>query len=814
MMKNRWFVNFIFIVALMFNMTAFACAIPSSLVAERLGWQVDDSHPLCRGYYKPYQGAIYQDEGIHVSATSVSLVENGRSSLHGHVVLDEHDRHITANNAYLYRDAKTQNLTRILLLGDVHYEEPDKLLVAHKADLDPRTKAGIIYQALYRLGFVSGINPLPAWGYAEQVERFPDAHLAFSKASYTTCAPTDNAWRIEAKTLTVDTITDTGVAKNALLRVKGVPVLYSPYLTFPTSKKRKSGFLLPILGYNSMGGVDFALPYYWNIAPNYDATLIPHLYSKRGMMFGGKFRYLTPHSFGVIGAHILPHDREFASFINANKSEYPELASQSSDRWSILVNDRTNITDNLALDVNIQNVSDNYFLQDFSSNLAVLTDRQLLRQGVLTYQTPHWTYTGMVQSYQTLNPINLSPIAGVYERLPELSGVGSYALPFDSDLSILMQYDQFHWAMFNQIMPEGPRFHVNPILSKTFMKPWGYLTPSLEFLATQYTVSTFGTPSTPSFNAEWYRGYVDMGLTFERHVSIADMNMTQTLEPRLFYLNVPNLNQANFPIYDSANMIFNTDQLFRTNRFSGFDRIGDANQLAYGVTSRWLSDKTGLEKLSVTVGQIYYFNNRQVQLCYAPLGQACKESPLTLGYLSPDTRFSPIASQAMLHVSKAVSLIGGYVWDTNTNHTNNAQAILHYEPEPNKIVNAGISYLVNGDTTIVAYQGIQNNALYQASASVVWPISQRYSGIGIYNYNISKGYSMLSLLGLQYDNCCWAVRLLGGQTFNSLDGNGRPGYNNNVYLQVLLKGLGSVASTDPTSTIQTFVPGYRDPFHR
>jgi len=306
---------------------------------------------------------------------------------------------------------------------------------------------------------------------------------------------------------------------------------------------------------------------------------------------------------------------------------------------------------------------------------------------------------------------------------------------------------------------------------------------------------------------------VDSGLYFDRPTQLLNYPMTQTLEPRLYYLQVPYHNQTPIPVYDSAYMIFNADQLFRTNRFSGFDRIGDTNQLSYALTSRWLSDINGSEKASFTIGQIRYFANRRVQLCQSYSGY-CNDNTFMLGYLSPLATTSPITSRAIYHFNQAFALTGDYTWDTFTHSTNNSHLDFHYQPASNQIINFGYTYLTNGDITQVAYSNIQKNPLHQAAISAAWPLKQRWSALGAYNFNISKRYEMLSFAGVQYDNCCWAVRLVGGRTFQSLDTQLRPQYNNNVYLQILLKGLGSLGYADPASMIQTYIPGYVDNFHR
>lgn len=376
-------------------------------------------------------------------------------------------------------------------------------------------------------------------------------------------------------------------------------------------------------------------------------------------------------------------------------------------------------------------------------------------------------------------------------------------------------------------MPQGPRVHFNPVLSLPQRKSWGYITPSIEFVENYYEVQNNWEPRPIDFNRfinNWEPRHTDFnrfipryvvrtGLFFERNFNLMGNAYTQTLEPSLFYLRVPFQNQSAIPIYDTANMIFNVDQLFRTNRFSGFDRIGDANQLSYAITTRWLSEQTGSERANFSIGQIKYFTERRVQLCRSLTG-SCFANPFEIGQLSPFAATSPIASRAVYHLNAVWGITGDYVWDPARSATNNGDLNLHYQPSPNTVINFGYTYLVNGDVTAVRNNGTANNALHQAIVAFTLPLNEKWSTIGAYSHNISKDYSMMSLLGVQYDSCCWAIRVLGGRTFKNLNATFEPQYNNNVYLQILLKGLGSVANSDPNSILNTYIPGYNDPFHR
>ncbi len=807
------------------------CIIPNKIlfttetrakIAVCLGWDEDESLQ-CKGTYRvlPQVETLGLDpNAVQLKADQMSLYPVGRSELDGDVYVQQGERVVTAEKASFVRDPVTHQIVRVDLYNNVRFTEPGHVMRAKHVSFNPQDKSGSIHQALYRFDTHYAHASLPAWGLARLIKRFSTQDYHLTDTTYSTCAPNDRSWEIDAKDITLEHIKERGVARNAVLRIHDIPVLYTPYLSFPTSKARKSGFLMPMYGYSSLGGADISAPYYWSIAPNVDATLTPHVYGRRGLMLGGDGRFLTSTSSGVIGATILPHDRAFEQFIDQKKSQFPVLKTQSDDRWSLLLHEHTQFTDALQMHVNYQQVSDNYYLQDFSTNLAILTENQLRREGSLSYSTDHWLFQGMAQSYQTLNPINQTPVDNIYERLPQLFARGIYdELPLDGQFNVLGQYDQFHWPVYNPAQPEGPRYHFNPTLSFGPSESWGYVKPEFQYVENYYQLKPSGAGSgfySTTVNHSIPRASLDSGLYFERAGGLNGQNYTQTLEPRLYYLYVPYQNQSTTPSFDSAYMIFSTNQLFRTNRFSGFDRIGDANQLAYGLNSRWLSNQTGQEKASFSIGQLRYFSERKVQLCYDQNGQ-CVDNSLMLGYLSPDATYSPIASRATFQFNSTWSASSDLVWDVAQNATNNGGFNFHYQPETNHIVQLGYSYLVNGNLlSPPSSQGVLHNALHQATIGYAWPLTPKWSSLGAYSYNISEKYSMMTFLGVQYDTCCWAVRLLGGRVFDSLTpGNSlRPQYENSAYVQVILKGLGSVGSSDPASTIQSYLPGYVNLFQR
>ncbi|OGV31343.1 MAG: LPS biosynthesis protein [Legionellales bacterium RIFCSPHIGHO2_12_FULL_35_11] len=807
-----------------------ACVIPSSTrldnslrakISDCLGFEKSEKPSCCSGYYKPVHiKTIADPDEIEVTANNSSLYLSGKSQLKGNVKIRRTNMVVSTKTASIYRDPQTKKITKIELEGGVNYVAPDVFMYASNATLYPEKKSGKLNDVIYRYKTNRALAFLPAWGRARLLQRFANEDYLLNKATYTTCAPKDKSWQIKADEIKINTVKSTGIAKNAYLEIRDIPIFYTPYLSFPTTQERKSGFLMPIYGYTNVSGFDVGFPYYFNIAPNFDLTFMPHVYSFRGVMLGGNARFLTEKSTGTFGLTMLPKDAAFNSFLIKNRDNFPVLQDVSSNRWSVMLNETSHFTDNLTFNINFRQLSDDYYFQDFSTNLAVASANQILREGDLTYNTKHWTFFGMMQSYQTLHAINQAEVSNIYERFPQLSAKGSYYdLPMKGVFQILGQFDNFHWTGLDEISPQGPRYHVNPTLSFPQVRPWGYINPEIQLVENYYDLNSRTSKAegsvymTSNYNRTIPRYSIDSGLTFYRHVNSFGDHLKQTFEPRVYYLNIPYRNQSFYPAFDSAYMIFNTDQLFRDNRFSGYDRIGDANQLAYAGTLRWISPETGLEIANFRLGQIRYFSERKVQLCYNQDG-SCVDSPLFLGYVSPLATYSPIASKLTYALTSVWSASADYVWDPYTKATNNGNFNILYQPTPTRILSFGFNYMVSGN--ILDTPGdpfIENTPLNQATFSYAWPFTENWSSLGAYSYNISENYAMMGLFGLQYDSCCWAARLIGGRQFKSLNVDSqRPEYNNSIYVQILLKGLGSVTNTDPASTIKTYLPSYPNIF--
>lgn len=776
-------------------------------IMSKLQWQPSTTG-LCGGEYK--KSAISYVEGFQLSADDLNLAFQGQSTVKGNVIVKHENKMLSAELAHIYR--YQDKIKRLELLGNVVFEEPERRLIASKADFNVETYAGSLDEVLYRISINKqdeSQRSLTAWGQSCLVERDTKANLTLHQVSYSTCPAGAKLWHLKAKKLTLLKKESKGVMQDAKLYFKNTPIFYVPYLSFPLDNKRKSGFLGSQLTFTSQNGIGYELPYYLDLAPNMDATLYPEYLTQRGLMMGGEYRYLFEKSSGIMQAHFIASDKEFQTFKSSNLWQAPQLASLSDNRYSLKWMHNSQLTSNLDLHIDVATVSDDYYLQDFNHDLSMANTNQLLRQARANYHTKHWQYHLLVQDYQTLHPFNQSTIQGVYSLMPSFIANGDYDFaPQGLHLSLPGQWDNFIWhgdATSNK--PEGSRFYAGPSLNWMHLFRGGYLNPALALSARYYELSQYN-GAKKQFSQVLPMSSIDMGLSFEKPLI---HGWQQTLEPRLFYLYVPYANQYAIPMFDSGNMFPSFEQLFRTNRFAGFDRIGDANHLSFGLKSRFV-DPDGIDQLTLSVGSIYKFQSEKVFACQSFQDVPCSDSINRVGYVSPDAGLGPTQFQIEARLYTHVDLLGNLAFDTRSKKVNNAMVNFHFEPQPNHLINAGYGFVLNGDPTQIANVNQTDINLHQFRLSYAWPYNDHWRSLGAWSYNLSHGFSSSYFVGLQYDTCCMAFRLLGGRTYRYFNSAGGPTFGNNFYLQVLLKGLGSAANSDPVGLIHQYLPTFRDSF--
>ena len=624
--------------------------------------------------------------------------------------------------------------------GNAFLEHPGLRITGSHAQFNLDTEKGNIWDAQYRV-----TGPVNGRGQSDQVTILSKdlAHLA--NTTYTTCPPGSQAWMLRANKLDLDHSTGRGVARDATLRVGNVPVLYTPYLDFPIDKRRQSGLLIPSVGFSNSNGFDLSVPYYFNIAPNLDATLTPRIMSERGLMLGGQTRFLTERQSGTLLGEIIPNDAK---------------AEGDPTRWAIQAVQKGQFGPRWSTVININAVSDDQFLADFGNTLKATSARNLERRGDLTYSGDGWSLVSRVQQFQTVDA-TLAPNDRPYARLPQLL---LNVTPWRGDSGLEAGADgEYDW-FDHSTKVDGQRLAMAPWLSWPLRRSYGHLIPRLKVRTAGYALQNqvAGAPNDPSYLLP--TASLDGKLIFERPISWFGGPSIQTLEPRLYYLYTPYQDQAEIPTFDTTQLDFSFASLFRDNRFAGRDRIGDANQITVGLTSRTLSEGDGRELLSASIGQILYFADRRVQIAGPP------QDSQTSGVAGE------LAARILTHWSARVSL--QYDPQVDTNPWERRVLQLHYQTPEARLFN--LAYRYNLGTSI-------DDRYEDTDLTFRFPLGRRVEVVGRWLYSLLHAETMDAFAGIEFGQCCWRVRLLARNYKNSADSSG----NTSVMLQVELAGLGA-----------------------
>ncbi len=849
----------------------------SSDLAEQLGFmEGPDTGQVCRGYYvEPSFSAVdanlkADQIPIHASADQTELSLTGVSTLKGNVILEQPNQMLGSDLLYIHRSADGKKLEEMDAYGHVYLRRAGELVLGDHGTFNLSDKTGQMDHVLYRHSLsgdnadirslndeqskVSGVN---AWGSAEQFNQTKDGLIVIQQASYTTCPPLTHIWSIKASQITLNRDSGEGKATQARLYYKDVPIFYTPYLSFPIDDRRKSGVLLPTAAYSSQNGYDVSLPYYFNLAPNYDTVFTPEYISERGLNLNDQFRYLASNGSGNFHGSFLPQDREFSDFQNDEAQTYnngkspdspatlDDLLNDSTNRYFLSWRDTRQYDPHWSSSVYANRASDDYYFQDFSNDPAQTTDNQIYSTANVAYNSEHIYFSTILESYQTLHPVNEGLVLDPYQKLPEIVLNAHYPEAFDNiDLGVDNQFDYFtidQTPGLTTTSPEGSRAFTEPKASWTLSSISGYIKPAVELSATQYNLSD----QLPGENSEISRvlpiSDIDSGLYFDKDASWFGHSYQQTLEPRLFYLYVPYRNQDDIPLFDTTVEPFTYQQLFRTNRFTGEDRIGDTDQISYALTSRILDGESGEERMHASIGEIYYFENRRVNI-----DPNSVDIVTSYNSVPSDNSFSPVAAEVGYQLSRVWSLNGNLAWNPEagqeqglnmqTGETdtftvpkgiNNGSFALQYKKDNSHIFNAGYTFLRGGDQlvdnnglpvvssngTSVSPQSSEND-LSQTDLSAVFPLSAQWKSFARWNYNLSQGHSQNVLGGIEYDSCCWSIRLVEAHAFDYLDAenNNQPRYDNTLYLQFAFIGLGNVSANNASGTLVSSIPGYTDTF--
>jgi LPS-assembly protein len=607
-------------------------------------------------------------------------------------------------------------------------------------------------------------------GQAQSLARIGDNEVLISQGLLTTCGPQQNDWALVAQEIRLDQAKGFGTAKHLRLEVLDVPVFYWPWVSFPIDDRRKSGFLYPGFGTSNAGGGGFvALPYYLNLAPNYDATITPQFIGGRGLFTEAEGRYLSGYGETSLQLGYIDNDTFF-------RDENP---GENGQRWALDATTEAALGRGWTGYGDFSVVSDDDYLSDLNRSLDISQATHLQRRSGVRYQDASQYFDAYLNDYQTVAK-RIADVNRPYAQLPEvlysaLTDAGALELGVESQYTYF-QRDNDNLSGLDRA--NGQRFRLVPELALPMRALWGYSRPSFSLDYTRYQLEDY---TLGSGNLERTVPVVqwDNGLYFDRQGSLFDIPFNQTLEPRLYYAWADaDADQNDIPDFDTDLKSFRFDQLFQRNRFTGGDRVGDTNQLTVALTSRFNDLQTGAERARFSLGQIQYFEDRDVSL---------------FGAGAEDRSRSPMAAEVVLSPLDTLEIRSSLLWDPDANQTEEGRSQLTFHSRDYRYL-ASVGHTYSKGTAAA-------NQLEQADVGVVFPVSKRLSLIGRWVHDTDLDRTVGSLAGVEYNNCCWSLQLVHQNYFTD-----DQELDSRILFQIQLKGLGGTggASTSIADAIYGF----------
>ncbi len=665
---------------------------------------------------------------IHWSGCQMSVSANGDTELTGNVAVNVDGKEMHCDHLSYF--AATQDLK---MSGTVHLQDSAVRITGDTGDYSS-TGAQLTHAQFELLQH-------PGRGEAEAISTVKPDVFELKNVTYTTCPKGVADWELRSRSITLDTNALRGVGHHTVVVFKDVPILYLPWISFPLSSARQSGFLYPTLGSSSQSGAIFSIPWYWNIAPNKDLTATPTVYTRRGVDLGAEYRLLERDGQGTVRINYLPGDNQLD---NANRS------------WQRL-DAIDNLGDQWRAQINVQNVSDTHYFEDFGNGPLSSSTVFLPRDLSLTRRDDVWQLAAQVLTFQTLDAqlITTDPTDRPYWQLPRLTAMGHWqgASGLTSDLqSELIDFQR-------DIGTTGWRGWVQPGVGYNYERPGFYLRPHAAWNLTAYDLSHAPTTdATPSRNLPMLT--LDSAVQLERSAGADDARRV-TLEPRIKYVYIPYRDQSSLPVFDTDLPDPNYVSLFRDNRYVGLDRIGDANLMTVGVTTRMLQASTGQQFLSATIGQTFNFTEPRVTLP--------DETQVT-------GRRSDLIADMNLTAYRHWNLHYDLAWNPELSQTERSNLSLQYLRSGTQVINLGYRFT--------------RGSVDQVDGSAAWPVGRHWDLYGRSVYSFLDHQSVENFAGFQYHESCWGVRFVVRDSITNRSGTRETGW----YLQLELRGLSNVGS--------------------
>jgi len=760
------------------------------------------------------------DAPLRVASETTEVEQENIAHLRGKVQLTQGYRQVRSQTATVDQTARTVDLD-----GDVQFREPGLLLTGDHAQVNMDTKDVTIDNATYLL------HESRVRGTATQMNR-RDEVFYIDNATYTTCEPGSNAWRLVSSKVDINPETGIAHAKHVRLEVKDIPVLYAPWLRFPIDERRATGLLFPSFEFGDENGIDFAQPIYLNLAPNYDATITPRYIQERGPMAEVEFRHMSKLTSTVVGGAFLSDDDG-----GDDKDEDPDpLISvrdeeddyEGEDRWLVSVDHMGGMGRRWDTRIDYTKVSDNDYFRDLDSTTLEVNSQTHLRQlASAGYRTDNWRLNIKGRKYQTISddPNRIEQ----YKQVPQVDADGDYRFgDFVVDLNNQYTYfdhvDDDSAAPANSYMRDdlgtfvtGERLRLDYSLTWDQQWAWGYFRPTARVRHLTYNLDDpiFGqNDDSPSVTVP--TGVIDAGIYLERDTTWLS-GYTQTLEPRLYMVHTKYEDQSDLPDFDTSLMTFSYSQLFRDDRFIGGDRIGDTEQISVGLTSRLIDQRSGVEWLRASFGQIFYLDDRYVTLNPAldkaflkalndPDTLSAAQRELAEDMLSDESAY---AAEFAMRLSENWRAQADLLYDEDNSQLDRGTASLRYNDHNNRILN--LSYRFNRRIPQIVSGQVIDRDIEQADVSTIFPISRNWSLIGRHNYDLTNSRELETFFGFRYESCCWRLSLLARRWLDRDDYILLPDEDleedDGIFFQIQFKGLaGSGSKVD--SILEDGIYGY------
>lgn len=703
------------------------------------------------------------NEAINIISQSGEIRQGQYAQFSGGVTLFKDGQVILADNVSVNRQTASLNAA-----GNIHFQGKNVDIFASELKASRATNntelAGSSYQLLGN----------PGHGSAANIQVTGDGTLTLSDSSFTTCYGEIPDWQLNASEINLSVADNHGEAYNARFSVFGVPVLYIPYFSFPVTNERKSGFLYPKIGSSGRSGFQIEVPYYWNIAPNMDATITPRYMSKRGMQLLTEFRYLSGLQSGQINLEYLNRDQE--------------LNDQNQERYLARIQHIGTFSDNFRAHVDYTTISDDNYLVDIKSEQFNSNDAYLYQIGELAYFGNSWSTKILLQDFEVLGQHKTS-----YKTLPHIEFNQFSYLPFlGGEFDIASEITKF--TTKNRALPEAERYHFEAGITLPISTPAWFLNSEFRVLQTNYVQTRL--QNSPELDKHVNRTLPKVrfhgGINMDRHTKLLDTNFTQTLEPQIQYLYIPDEDQSNIGVYDTTSLQDDFGGLFRDRRFSGLDRIAQANQYSWGVTSRLL-DQDNIERFRLSLGRIVYLN----------------DTNLSASRTENFTDKSAYAGEIAIKFNRDWQFSSDIQYDTQSDKTSKSQSSLDYRFTNNNTIQLNHRYSDN----------VSGTKLEQVSLLSTLAINKNWQFVGRITQDLKNKRSLESYAGFQYESCCWALRFAFHRHINSYieDQNNyhenRDEFDSGFMIEFVIKGLGGKQNTiDTTEMFNSSIFGYKRPY--